>query len=237
KAVCAPSEGVSGICDVPFSPWQAKQVGRRASRDCAQSGDRAEPARMAPIARLRMSFSGRRENAGGARSRAGGPPSTSSAVLATGGRPLGPVTHPVDRAVVVVGDQQRAVLHHQHSGRPSNIIVVLEEAGNERLHRPEGAVRLELHQDKITSDLGAAIPGAMARQDDLVAVGGREHGAGVEAHSQNSSHECPQPNSWSGMLPWWQYGKPKLSFPGLARRLSLSCGRSSENQSRWFSVK
>src|SRR5262245_20538586 len=104
---------------------------------------------------------------------------------ATGGRPLGAVAHPVDCAVVVVGDQQRAVLHDQHIGRPTDIVVVLEETGNERLHRPEGAVRLELHQYKITSDLGAAVPGAVARDDDLVAVGGREHGAGVEAHPQS----------------------------------------------------
>src|SRR5260370_40934191 len=77
KGGCAPSEGVSGICEVPVSPWQAKQVGRRASRDCAQSEDAAKPARMAPIARLRMSLS---RNVGewgeGASVEGGGPPST-----------------------------------------------------------------------------------------------------------------------------------------------------------------
>src|SRR5262245_8118135 len=187
KAGCAPSEGVWGSCDVPFSPWQAKQVGRRASSDCALSGSADKPARMAPTARLRMwppenvGKRGRKEKVRGRRAALDVEKGS-----ATGGRPLGAVADAVDGAVIVVGDQQRAVLHHQHIDRPSDIIVVLEEAGNERLHRPEGAVRLELHQDKITSDLGAAVPGAMARDDDLVAVGGREHGAGVEAHPQNT---------------------------------------------------
>src|SRR5262245_41282313 len=187
KAGCAPSEGVWGSCDVPFSPWQAKQVGRRSSSDCAPSGSADKPARMAPTARLRMwppenvGKRGRKEKVRGRRRAA----LDAEKGSATGGRSLGAVAHPVDCAVVVVRDQQRAVLHHQDIDRPSDIIVVLEEAGNERLHRPEGAVRLELHQYKITSDLGAAVPGAMARDDDVVAIGGREHGAGVEAHPQS----------------------------------------------------
>src|SRR5262249_23939186 len=126
---------------------------------------------MAPTVRLRIPLSGKVEECERSKVEGGGPPSTSSAVLVTG-RPLDAVAHSVDRAVVVVGDQQLAVLQHQHIDRLSDIIVVLEEAGNERLHRSEGAVRLELHQDKITSHLGAAVPGAVAREDDLVAVGG-----------------------------------------------------------------
>src|SRR5262249_16154898 len=165
-------EGVSGSCDVPFSPWQAKQVGRRASSDCAQSGDAAKPARMAPIARLRMPLSRKVTECGRSERRGRRAALDVKKEAATGGRPLGAVAQPVDCAVVVVGDQQRAVLHDQHIGRPTDIVVVLEETGNERLHRPEGAVRLELHQYKITSDLGAAVPGAVARDDDLVAVGG-----------------------------------------------------------------
>src|SRR5262249_31136963 len=185
KAGCAPSEGVSGSCDVPFAPWQAKQVGRRASSDCAQSGSADKPTRMAPTARLRMWPPETWENAEGRkRFEGGGPPSTSRPVSATGGRPLAAVAHPVDCAVVVVRDQQPAVLHHQHIDRPPDVVVVLEEAGHERLHRPEGAVRLELHHHKVTSDLGGAVPRSMAREDDLVAVGRREHGASVESHPQ-----------------------------------------------------
>src|SRR5262252_1353411 len=152
---------------------------------------------MAPTARLRIPLSGKVEECERSKVEGGGPPSTLR-VSATG-RPLGAVAHPVDRAVVVVGDQQRAVLHHQHIDRPSDIIVVLEEAGNERLHRPEGAVRLELHQYKITSDLGAAVPGAMAREDDLVAVGGREGCTRVEAHPQ-SPRVWAQQREWLGEL-------------------------------------
>src|SRR6266550_1028091 len=75
---------------------------------------------------------------------------------ATGGS-LRTVAHSVDRAVVVVRDEQRAVLHDQHVNRPPDIVVVLEEASHERLHRSEGAVRFELHQHKVTADLGAGI--------------------------------------------------------------------------------
>src|SRR5262245_44942841 len=66
---------------------------------------------------------------------------------------------------------------------------------------------------------------------------GAECGPNNVAGFVNSSHERPQPNSWSGMLPWWQYGYPKLSLPGWVSRLSLSSGISSESQSRLFSVK
>src|SRR5262245_22964169 len=185
KAGCAPSEGVWGSCDVPFSPWQAKQVGRRASSDCAQSGSADKPARMAPIARLRMwppenvGKRGRKEKVRGRRAAL-----DVKRVSATGGCPLAAVADAVDGAVVVVRDQQRAVFHDHHVGRPPDVVVVLEEAGHERLHRPEGAVRFELHHHKVTSDLGGAVPRSMARDDDLVAVGGREHCAGVEAHPQ-----------------------------------------------------
>src|SRR5262249_58408158 len=85
------------------------------------------------------------------------PPSIPREVSATR-RPLRTVADSIDRAVVIVGDQQRAVLHDQHIDRPPDIIVVLDEAGDEWLHRLEGAVRFERHQDNITPDLGSAVP-------------------------------------------------------------------------------
>src|SRR2546428_5509926 len=94
------------------------------------------------------------------------------------------VADAVDRAIEVIGDQQRAVLHDEHVGRPPNVIVVLEEAGDERLHRVEAPVRLELDEQEIAARLVAAVPRTVARDDDLIAVGGREHGAGVEAHAE-----------------------------------------------------
>src|SRR5213075_2736156 len=80
-----------------------------------KAGYRGKPARMAPIARLRMPLSGKVEECGKSKVEGGGPPSTSSVKKesATGGRPLGAVAHPVDRAVVVVGDEQRPVFHDQ----------------------------------------------------------------------------------------------------------------------------
>src|SRR6516162_8597191 len=52
----------------------------------------------------------------------------------------------VDRTIVVVREQQRAVLHDEHVNGPCEILVVLQEAGDERLHRLERAVGVERHQ-------------------------------------------------------------------------------------------
>src|SRR2546429_9264044 len=96
---------------------------------------------IAPRTRLRMAapeVGGRRRKQ---RSRAGVPPSKGSELLATS--TLGTVAHPIDCTVVVVGDQQRAVLHHHHVGRPPDVIVVLDEASEEWLHRIEAAVALQ----------------------------------------------------------------------------------------------
>src|SRR5262249_24215415 len=146
-------------CDVPFSPWQAKQVGRRSSSDCARSGSADKPARMAPTARLRMwppENVGKRGRKEKVRGRRAGPDVQRAS--ANGGGPPAAVADAVDAAVVVVRDQRRAVFHDHHVGRPTDIVVVLEEAGDEWLHRPEGAVRFELHDHKITSGLVAAVP-------------------------------------------------------------------------------
>ena len=44
------------------------------------------------------------------------------------------VDHPIDRAVPVVGDEERAVLHHRDVDRPAEVGIVRDEAGEERLN-------------------------------------------------------------------------------------------------------
>src|SRR6476619_3998268 len=135
---------MSGSCEVPFSPWQAKQVGSRASSGCAPTVCAAKPARIAPTARLRMSLTPTLFTTNGPGARAPGPDSDPS--TRGGGAGVAAGAHPPDRTVPVVGDQHRPVLHHHHVHRTPDIAVVLEKAGEERLDRPCGAVLLDVHE-------------------------------------------------------------------------------------------
>src|SRR5262245_41045142 len=87
-------------------------------------------------------------------------------------------------AGIVVGDQQRTVLHDFDVDRTPDIGVVLQEAGQERLPGFHAAVGVELRHDDVAADLGGLVPGAVARDEDRVAIRGREHAAGIEAHPE-----------------------------------------------------
>jgi hypothetical protein len=63
------------------------------------------------------------------------------------------VSDAIDGAVVVVRDQHRAVLEDEHVRRPSNIIVVLDKAGDERLHGFHRAVLVERHNGDVELDV------------------------------------------------------------------------------------
>src|SRR5438105_15318001 len=54
------------------------------------------------------------------------------------------VSNAIDRAGIIVGDQQRAVPHHLHVHRAAEIVVVLEKSGHERLLRPHAAVPVQI---------------------------------------------------------------------------------------------
>src|SRR5262245_4106429 len=84
-------------------------------------------------------------------------------------RPRAAVGDAIDRAGVVVGDEQRAVLHHLHVDRPADIAVVLEEAGHERLERLDAAVTVERDVDHIAANLARLVPRAVARDEDAAA--------------------------------------------------------------------
>src|SRR5881392_2278189 len=76
----------------------------------------------------------------------------------------------IDRAVPVVGDQQRAILHLHHVDRPADILVVFQKAGDERLPRLHRAVLVQLDDDDVTALLVRFIPRTVARDDDRVLV-------------------------------------------------------------------
>src|SRR3954464_598348 len=105
---------MSGSCEVPFSPWQARQVGSRASSGCAPTVCAAKPARIAPTARLRMSLTPTlfvtngpafNERAGSATNGPGAcAPAPDPDPSTRGGAGVAAGAHPPDRAVPVVGD-------------------------------------------------------------------------------------------------------------------------------------
>ena len=63
------------------------------------------------------------------------------------------VAHPIDRAVIVIGNQHRAILEGQHVDRTSDVVVVLDEPGDERIERLNAAVAIELRNHDIAADL------------------------------------------------------------------------------------
>ncbi len=112
------------------------------------------------------------------------------------------VAQPPHRAVPVVGDQERAVLHQHDVDRPPDVIVAVEEARHERLElgRDRVAVALEPHHDHIAADLVGLIPRAVPRHDDLVAVGAGERVAGIELHAERRRMRAHQLDRRSELL-------------------------------------
>jgi len=68
------------------------------------------------------------------------------------------------------------------TGRP--IYLLFSRNGDERFDGLDRAVRVELDDDDVATELLAAVPRAVTRNEDRVVVFLREHGAGVKAHSQ-----------------------------------------------------
>src|SRR5262249_34867016 len=94
------------------------------------------------------------------------------------------VSHSIDRAVIVVGDQHRAVLEDHEVSRAPDIIVVFNEARDERIDGFHRTVLVEGHHDDVAAELLGSIPRAVARDEDGIAVFRREHVAGVEPHAE-----------------------------------------------------
>src|SRR5215475_7963717 len=133
-----------------------------------------------PVARNRDSVSARDGQAGKMRSAFG----DAAAVVADA----------VDRAGIIVRHQQRAVLEHLHVYRAADIVVVLQEAGHERLPGFHAAIGVELHDDDIAAELGGLVPRAVAGDEDRIAIGSRKHLAGVKAHAERGRMRTEQRN-------------------------------------------
>src|SRR5215831_7294653 len=86
----------------------------------------------------------------------------------------------VNGAIEIIGDEQRAVRHGKDIHRSPNVVVVLDEAGNERFHRSECAIAVQLDDHDIAADLHSAVPGSMPREEHHVAILVAESVAGVK---------------------------------------------------------
>src|SRR5262245_34925774 len=90
-----------------------------------------------------------------------------------------PVAHAIDRAGVIVRDQQRAVLHLPRVHRSAPDLIALQPAFGERLVLGHVALP-QRHHHHAEADLLAAVPRAALREEDAVLVLGGEHRASVE---------------------------------------------------------
>jgi hypothetical protein len=78
--------------------------------------------------------------------------------MSAGRDPRRSVRHPIDGAIEIVGDEQRAVLHDLHVNRSAYIVVVHQEAGDEWLE--QAAVLVRLHRAILVQPQAGAEAGA-----------------------------------------------------------------------------
>src|SRR6266446_6395003 len=102
------------------------------------------------------------------------------------------VSDPIDCAVEVIGNQHRPIFDELYVGRAPNIVVVLDEASDERLDRLHCTVFAEVGHNNIPADLLSSIPGAVTRDEDRVAILRREHIPGVEPHPERGRMRAQQ---------------------------------------------
>src|SRR6476620_11653602 len=100
----------------------------------------------------------------------------------------------IDRAVPVVGYEQRTILQLQHIDRAADILVVFHEAGEERLQRLHRAILVELCDHEVAANFFRPVPRAVPGDDGHVLVAFREHAAGVEAHAKRGRMWTEQPD-------------------------------------------
>src|SRR5450631_1139931 len=64
----------------------------------------------------------------------------------------------IDGAVIVVGDQQRTVLHLHHIDRAAYVVVVFQEARDEWLDRFDRTILVQLDDNDVTTSLLGPVP-------------------------------------------------------------------------------
>src|ERR1700733_12885568 len=123
-----------------------------------------------------------------------------------------------DGAVPVVGDEDRAVLQLHDVDRTPDILVVLQEAGEQRFDVFDCAVLVEMSDSNVTAELDGPIPRTMTRDDDLVLVGSREHFAGIETHAERGcvrTHQADWRRELAAGVSPAEFGVGNIALPAI----------------------
>src|SRR2546422_4889703 len=208
---CPASEGVPGTVALPSRPWQAAHgsaLRRPASTSAAAAGAvtrmtsvNAKPAMPGvPSHRRNLAlrdlpwsrFSEVKLVTSWRFAAARAPASPAHVPSLKGGSGRGPrrpppsmlplVGNPVDRSRVVVGDQERAVLHLLRVHGPAPDLVALEPSLGKRLVLGH-VTRPKRDHHHPEADLLCPVPGAALGEEGAVLVLGGEHRARVELHA------------------------------------------------------
>ena len=95
------------------------------------------------------------------------------------------IADPVDDASLVVGDQEGAIRHLLDvHGAPIYESIAKPAVGKDLV--PDGAVAVKPHEGDPVADWRRTVPRSVLRDEDLVPVRIRKHGALVKAHSKGS---------------------------------------------------
>src|SRR5208337_4900820 len=98
---------------------------------------------------------------------------------------LAVVPDPVDRAGLIIRDQERAIHRvDRHIGRAAPVLVVLDPAPGEGLLRDVLAIRVGLDADDPGAGVPELVPAAVLGEEDVVLELSREVVPGVELHPE-----------------------------------------------------
>src|SRR3954454_13731473 len=97
----------------------------------------------------------------------------------------GRVAHTINRASVIVGNQQRTIIQNEQIDWASVHVVVAIESCNEQLVAGR-FVAIELHHRHSISIFYFAIPRPMLSDEHLILIPPRERSSSVELHPQGS---------------------------------------------------
>src|SRR3984957_602784 len=96
---------------------------------------------------------------------------------------LAVVPDPIDRAGLIIRDQERAIHRvDRHVSRAAPVLVVLDPTPSERLLRDVLAIRVGLDADDPGAGVHDLVPAAMLGEEDVVLELSREVVPGVELH-------------------------------------------------------
>src|SRR5438105_4108939 len=126
------------------------------------------------------------------------------------------VADAVEDTVVVIRDEQRSILHHQHVHRPAPHgwigLLVDQETREKRFGLDHLSFAVQCHPKDVVALFCGAVPGAVPSDENIVFVFGRERLTGVEAHPERSNVRAEFQHRWCELR-----ARPTLAVLGVER--------------------